>query len=209
MWYIVWSSITSVFLLQPFTFYKVSLCLWLMPLSIYWITWRILHTQKIDGPCLRPIQDPWGWGLRSFPGDSNTGLAIATLPKLPKLSSLKKIFLPSFLLLFFSFLFFLRAAPAAHGSSQARGQIRATAASLRHSHSNTRSKLWLWPTPQLMAMPILNPLSKARDQTHILMDSTRFITSWATMGTPRMISYLSQCGLAESSFDGSSLGSLM
>ena len=51
--------------------------------------------------------------------------------------------------LFFSFLFLLpfRAAPAAYGSSQARNQIRAVAASLHHSHSNMESEPCLWPTP--------------------------------------------------------------
>ena len=59
-----------------------------------------------------------------------------------------------FVFLFFLFFFVLlfRATPSAYGSSQARGQIRATAASLHHSHSNTGSKLGLWPTPQLTAM---------------------------------------------------------
>ena len=52
--------------------------------------------------------------------------------------------------LYFYFYFFW-AAPAAYGGSQARGRIRDTAASLHHSHSNTRSKTNLWPTPQLMA----------------------------------------------------------
>ena len=40
---------------------------------------------------------------------------------------------------FFSFLLF-RAASMAYGSSQARDQIKAAAASLRHSHSNARSE---------------------------------------------------------------------
>ena len=44
---------------------------------------------------------------------------------------------------FFSFLFLFRAAPVAYGSSQARGQIRAAAASLYHSHSNARSVPYL------------------------------------------------------------------
>ena len=35
---------------------------------------------------------------------------------------------------------FFRAAPAAYGSSQARGGIRAAAAGLHHSHSNTGSE---------------------------------------------------------------------
>ena len=36
--------------------------------------------------------------------------------------------------------FFFKVTPAAHGSSQARGQIRAAAAGLCHGHSNTRSE---------------------------------------------------------------------
>ena len=49
-----------------------------------------------------------------------------------------------------AFLFCLfRAAPVAFQGSQARDQIRAVAASLRHSHA--RSKLHLPSTPQLMA----------------------------------------------------------
>ena len=49
-----------------------------------------------------------------------------------------------------SLLFFLlfRAVPTTCGSSQARGPIGATAASLHHSHSKIRSEPHLWPTPQ-------------------------------------------------------------
>ena len=53
----------------------------------------------------------------------------------------------------FLFLFSLKATGAAYGSSQARGQIGAAAASLHHSHSNTRSELHLQPMPQLTATP--------------------------------------------------------
>ena len=53
---------------------------------------------------------------------------------------------------FFSF-FFFRAIPVAHGGSQARGQMGATASSLDHSHSNVESQPHLRPTPQLKAMP--------------------------------------------------------
>ena len=45
-----------------------------------------------------------------------------------------------------------RAAPAADGSSQARGGIGATAAGLYHSHSNAGPEPCLRPTPQLIAM---------------------------------------------------------
>ena len=61
-----------------------------------------------------------------------------------------------FVLFFYFFFFSLllsRAASAAYGGSQARGPIRATAAALHHSHSNTGSEPHLQPTPQLMAMP--------------------------------------------------------
>ena len=68
--------------------------------------------------------------------------------------------------------FHFRKTPAAHGSSQARGQIGAAAAGLQHSHCNARSKPHLWHTLQLASCQILNPLREARDQTHILMDTT-------------------------------------
>ena len=55
-----------------------------------------------------------------------------------------------YFILFLSFCLF-RAAPEAYEGSQARGPIRAVVIGLRHSHSNTRSKPSLRPTPQLMA----------------------------------------------------------
>ena len=45
------------------------------------------------------------------------------------------------------------ATPSAYGGPQVRGQIRAAAASLPHSHSNMGSKPHLQPSPQLTAMP--------------------------------------------------------
>ena len=62
-----------------------------------------------------------------------------------------------FTVIIFSFLF--QATPVAYEGSQAygnfqvRGQIRAAAASLHHSHSKARSELCLRPTPQLTATP--------------------------------------------------------
>ena len=53
-----------------------------------------------------------------------------------------------FIFLSFSFAF-SRAAPAAYGTSQARGIIGAVASSLRQSHSNSGPKPHLQPTPQL------------------------------------------------------------
>ena len=71
-----------------------------------------------------------------------------------------------FFLIFFAISW---AAPAAYGGSQARGLIGAVAASLRQSHSNAGSEPCLRPTPQLTQHRIVNPLSKARDQTRNLM----------------------------------------
>ena len=70
-----------------------------------------------------------------------------------------------------SFFFFLvlRATPTAYGGSQARRQIRATAASLHHSSRQH------W---------ILNPPSKARDQTRNLTVPSWFRFCCATTGTP-------------------------
>ena len=56
-----------------------------------------------------------------------------------------------FFVCLFCFVFF-RAAPAAYGGPQARGQIRAIATSLHQSHSNAGSEPHLQPTQQLTAM---------------------------------------------------------
>ena len=53
----------------------------------------------------------------------------------------------------FFFFWLFRAAPMAYGGSQARGPIRAVAASHSHSHSHARSEPCLRPTSQLTAMP--------------------------------------------------------
>ena len=72
-----------------------------------------------------------------------------SLSPTPNLST----FLSSYYLFIYLFLF-LRATPAACGSSQARSQIGAPASSLHHRHSSVGSEPRLWPTPQLTAMPV-------------------------------------------------------
>ena len=67
-------------------------------------------------------------------------------------------------------LFFLGLPCAAYGSSQARGQIGAAGASLRHSHSNTGSEPHLVLRLQLMAMP--DPL------THCTRPAMEPTSSW-------------------------------
>ena len=70
------------------------------------------------------------------------------------------------------YLLFFRAASTAYGSSQARGHIGAVAAGLHHSS---------WQHQ------ILDPLSKARDGTHILLDTSQIRFCCATMVTPPCI----------------------
>ena len=88
-------------------------------------------------------------------------------------------------ILFFFFFLLFRAAPTAYENPQARGwigaavagpmpqpeqcQIQAEAATYTTAYSNTRS---------------FNPLSGARDWTHILKDTVGVCYHWATMGTP-------------------------
>ena len=84
----------------------------------------------------------------------------------------------SFFFFFFFFFFVLclfRVTPTAHGGSQARGPIGATAAGLCHSHSNARSELALRPTPQLMAMPDPQPTERGRA-------GIKPVTSWFLVG---------------------------
>ena len=65
--------------------------------------------------------------------------------------------------------------PTAYESPQVMGQTRATAAS--HSHSNTRSEPHLQPSHSSEQCWIPDPLSKARDWTHILMDTSGFFST--------------------------------
>ena len=58
-----------------------------------------------------------------------------------------------FILFYFYLFAFSRATPAAYRGSQARGLIRAVAASLHQSHSNVGSEPCLQPMPQLTATP--------------------------------------------------------
>ena len=79
-------------------------------------------------------------------------------------------------------------ARVAYGSSQARGHIGAAAASLCHSYNNARSKPCQILHHSSWQCQIFNPLSEARDQTCILMGTSRVCNPpSATMGTPRLL----------------------
>ena len=90
-----------------------------------------------------------------------------------------------FFLFIFKFIFCLfRAAPAAHGGSQARDRIGAVAAGLHHSHSNVESEPHNQPTHSSQQRRILNPLSEVRNGTYVLMDTSQIRFCWTTTGTP-------------------------
>ena len=65
--------------------------------------------------------------------------------------------------------------PHPYGGSQARGQIRAVAASL-HYTSNTGSELRLWPTPQLTAVSAT--YSNTGSLTHWARPGIKPVCSW-------------------------------
>jgi len=96
------------------------------------------------------------------------------------------VFKSSFELSLFSF----RAAPEAYGSSWAKGQIRAAAAGLHHSHSNARSEPRLWPHHGSRQHWILNPLSDARDRTCILMNASRILNPLGQNGNSKSSLYV-------------------
>ena len=90
----------------------------------------------------------------------------------------------NFYLFIFIFNFFVfclfRATPMVYGGSQARGLIGATAASLHHSHAMQDSGQICNLHCSSRQHWILNPLSRARDQTHILMEMSQIHFCCAT-----------------------------
>ena len=74
---------------------------------------------------------------------------------------------------YYYFCFFCLGLPSQHMEDPrlVRGLIGATAAGLHHSHSYSQAV-------------IPNPLSKVRDPTHILMDTSQICFCCITMGTP-------------------------
>ena len=95
-----------------------------------------------------------------------------------------EIFLSSFLSSFLSF--FFKAASVASGSSQAKGAIRATASCLHHSNSKPDPSHIYDLHHSSWQRRILNPLSRARDRIHILMDTGWVLNLLSTTGTPEI-----------------------
>ena len=85
-------------------------------------------------------------------------------------------------LIFYLILLLFRATPAAYGSSQARGRIGAAAASLCHSNAGSEPVWNLHHSSWQCWIP--NPLSKARDRIHILLDINQTHFCCTTAETP-------------------------
>ena len=66
------------------------------------------------------------------------------------------------------------------------GRMGDAAASLHHSHSDAASEPCLRPMLQLVATRVLNPPSEARDQTHIIMDTSWVLNLLSQTGTPEV-----------------------
>ena len=77
-------------------------------------------------------------------------------------------------ILLWLYFFLFTATPAAYGSSRARDWTGAAAGAY-----DTATAM-LDPSHICNLHQILNPLSEAKDWTHILMDTSRFLTRWAT-----------------------------
>ena len=76
------------------------------------------------------------------------------------------------------------AEPAVYGGSQARGQIVAAAAGLRHN--NTSSELCLRPTPQFLATgESLTHWTRPGIEPAFLWMLVGFVNHWATTGTAK------------------------
>ena len=97
--------------------------------------------------CVEGVFLPWGSKVIYYLCE------LVCLVLSPGLGSSQLLFLYLFLFLFLFLLSFFRATPASNRISQARGWIRAIATGPHLSHNNMRSTLFLWPIPQLTAMP--------------------------------------------------------
>ena len=101
--------------------------------------------------------------------------------------------------LFFNFLsFFCHMAPVALWKFPGKGLNQSCSYGLYHSHSNTGFKTHLWPTSQpqqhhsLQQCWILNPLSEARDQTLIFMDTSLVLNPLNHKGNANEVRKLNQ-----------------
>ena len=81
-------------------------------------------------------------------------------------------------------------APVAYGSSQAKGWIGAEAEACAIATTMPDPSCICGLHCNSRQCQILNPVSKVRDRTHILMDTSWIHYRWATLETPKFFLYL-------------------
>ena len=119
-----------------------------------------------------------------------------------KHSKIRKSILFSFFFFLFWPFFLFRASPAAYGSSKTRDWIRTVAAGLYHSHSNSGSKLCLWPTPySSWQCQFLNPLERTGIDSAFSWILVGWITCWATAGAQSMYLFILEYSLLSQHYD--------
>ena len=89
---------------------------------------------------------------------------------------------------FFFFFCLFRTTSTAFGSSQDRGRI-GTATATATATQDLSHVCDVYPSSQ--QHQILNPWSRTRDWTHILMATSQVHFCWATMGTPSYVNFCS------------------
>ena len=175
-----WSILGYIFLL--FRTLNIS-CHSLWPENFCWeVSWYAYGFSLIT--------DTWffSWCLWNPLLSLTFAILIITFPELDCLCSLCFLYLDIYLFFivvcffgcFICFCLFLlfRAAPKAYGS-----WTGATAASLCHRHNSTGSEPHLWPHHSSWQCQIPDPLSEAREETWILMDTSRISFCCTTKGT--------------------------
>ena len=108
-------------------------------------SWALKSQEHSNGACLM--------GQNQIQHSLCDSVTLGKLPCLSEPQSPHQKPVDQFCFVVFFFFFLCTAVPTAYGSFWARGQIRASAASLSHSHSKTRSEPLLQSMPQLGAIP--------------------------------------------------------
>ena len=136
----------------------------------------------------------WPWELLHAPGPAKKNLNFLKITFKERIKFIcSKLTIPVSTCFCCCFVFF-RAALTTHRCSQDRGQNGTAAAGLCHSHramGDLSHVCDLHHSSQWRQIPY--PLMEARDQTCILMDTSRVCYRWAIAGTPTVSTFVYLC----------------